>query len=231
MLATPPGSLIGDISEAAVVALCARFGPGVELRVSPAGAGPFDIYVAPEAPFNREIDRLCGSDRGLIELGLERKEADRLYARLPTGSARLVARDLVRYDLVFNGGIDLPPAAIDWLSEHCGVAEHQLGALDRHAPIALAEALTSEQAERMADTGRAAGVPVTTAPAGFDRCSLRVLRAADPSAVAELSRQLGLSPSEQLPAMLATDLGDLDARCLAHQFELIGAVVSFEESR
>jgi hypothetical protein len=241
MLATPPGLLLGQVSRAAVGALDERFGPGVDLRVCQSGTGPFDLYLSPDSPTTPELTRLCGSQRGLVTLGLAHAEAKRLATRLPKGSAQIVARDLVRFDLVLDG-VDLPtpvgdrsigpnsqtPAA--WVSATCGVDESRFDVLLNHTPIAVKEGLDHQRAEQLAAEGAATGLRLTVAPAGFDRYGVTVVTAEDPVALGDLVRRMEIEAPTRYPATVADGLSDLEARCLATQLELVGAVVSYEES-
>ena len=233
MLATPPGTLIGDISRASVNDLAARFGDGVEVRVAASGQGPFDVVVSHEAPSTPDIERLCGDQRGLFVVGLDRDAADRLCARIPKGSVRLVARDLVRFDLVFGTGGEMGRGATDWLREHFGVGGDRIGALRRCAPIALAEQLAHPDAAALEASGRAAGVPVSLQPSGFGRYVVSVasvVSGADPSVVADLVRQMRAGRPDRFPAVVGTNLTDLEARWLAHELEAVGAIVAYEET-
>jgi len=230
MLATPPGSIIGDISLASVSAVTERFGSGVQVSITESGTGPFDLFVPAETPSNAEVERLCGGTTGLVRLGLDRDEAGLVFHRLPKGSVRLVARDLVRCDVVFERGADRPSeAAVTWLAERFGVEPGQIPTLLAHAPIALAEALSYEQAQDHAESAKAVGLPVTAAPAGFGRFAIVVVEASDMTALSAALDQAQMPVPDALPATVATGLGDLDARWSAYQLASAGATVVFEE--
>lgn len=229
MLATPPGSIIGDISRAAVSALTARFGPGVQVSVSESGTGPFDLFVPADIPSNAEIERLCGRTRGLVRLGLDREAANQAFSRLPRGSVRLVARNLIRCDVVFERGGDHPSEqAATWLADSFGVEPEQIPTLLHHAPIALAEGLSHEQARDYAESAQAVGLSLSVAPAGFGRFAIIVIEANDMTALSAALDRAHLPVPDALPATVATDLSDLDARWKAFQLELVGATVAFE---
>ena len=231
MLSTPPGAILGDISAAAADSLVTRFGDGVRVTVSPSRGALFDLYVSHDCPRTPEIERLCGERRGLVTVGLSEKVASDVSSRLPKGSVRLVARNLMCYDVVFGEGAGEPGAnAAVWLTKNFTIQLHQVPQLVHHAPITLLEGIPHEQAREYAEAGQSLGLPVIAHPAGFGRFSVHVLDATNLTDIAEVLRQSN-APflPDTLPATVATDLIDLDARWLAHELEAVGATVTFQE--
>jgi hypothetical protein len=72
-------------------------------------------------------------------------------------------------------------------------------------------------------------LPVTLEASGFERCDLVVEDAPDRNALAKVLTAAGRTLPERLPARVATDLPDLDARWLAYSIERTGARIRFEE--
>jgi len=229
LLATPPGQLLGGLSGAAVEALRTRFGPGVAVMMACEGDGVFDLHVTPEALNVAEVRRRVGTQTGLVPLGLNAEAAAALFPALPVGAARLIPRALLRFDLVLSGGRAIPDTALPLLTELFGIEAADLPILREQAPLALAERLEFATGEEMLNRAQEVGLPVTLEAAGFERCDLRVEAARDALALAETLRATGRTPPNRLPATVATDLPDLDARWLAHALERVGARVSYAE--
>ncbi|MCL1487197.1 MAG: hypothetical protein MH186_04295 [Marinobacter sp.] len=101
--------------------------------------------------------------------------------------------------------------------------------LQAHVPLALAERQTFEDASEAVSRALAAGLPVTLEASGFERCDLVIENAPDRSALAKVLAAAGRTLPERLPARVATNLPDLDARWLAYSIERTGARIRFEE--
>lgn len=225
MLATPPGLVLGDVSTAAAQAVRARLPEGVRLSVAPSGLGPFDLFVPADAPQIASIAALCGTQRGLLQLGLAKADADAAFARLPKGTARLVARDLIPCDLVLESASDLGDSALNWLAGQYGVDDD----IRAYAPVALEEGLPRGEALQKVATAARHGVTLLAEPAGFDRCAIQVTKAPDMAGLSQMLKAAGLDTPNSLPAIVAQDLPDLDARWLAWRLERLGAQFLFVE--
>lgn len=225
MIATPPGLVLGDVSTAAADAVRARLPDGVRLSMAPSGHGPFDLFVPPEAPNTPSITAVCGTQRGLLPLGLSKADADAVFARLPKGTARLVARDLIPCDLVLEQATDLSAAALEWLADHYGVDD----SIRDYTPIALDEGLPRPDALDKVAKAAAHGVTLIAEPAGFDRCAIQVTKTPDMARLAQMLTTAGQTVPTTLPAIVAENLPDLDARWLACQLERLGAQFLFVE--
>ncbi len=226
MLATPPGQILGGIGRAAADAVAARFGAGCEVRRARDGAGPFDVHVPPGAA-PPALRALVGERRGLVLLGLDADAAAALHARLPRGGPALVPRALLRFDAVLAA---TPPMRADGPAALAALFDVPVAVArtaQAHAPLALAERLEHAAAEALVARARASGLPVSLAASGFERCDLRVEAAHDRAALSAVLRAAGHAAPDRLPARVARDLGDLDARWLAHSLERAGARVAF----
>jgi hypothetical protein len=123
----------------------------------------------------------------------------------------------------------IPPLAVPVLTELFGVNPTQVPLLQAHAPLALAERLAFEEASEAVRQALAAGLPVTLEASGFERCNLMIEDAPDRNALISILAAAGRTMPERLPALVATDLPDLDARWLAYSIERTGARIRFEE--
>jgi hypothetical protein len=229
MLATPPGLILGKVSSAAAESFRERLGAGIELLTAVEDHGLFDLYLAQSLASLPALRELVGDKKGLIPLGLTPDQAKALYQRIPKGIARLLPRDLLRFDVVLGAEPAISPLAVPVLTELFGVGPAQVPLLQAHAPLALAERLAFEEASEAVSRALAAGLPVTLEASGFERCDLVVEDAPDRNALANVLTASGRAVPERLPARVATDLPDLDARWLAYTIERTGARIRFEE--
>lgn len=230
MLATPPGQILGKVGAAAVNALKKRFGEGVEVLTALEGVGPFDLYLSRNMASMAVIRDLVGDQQGLIPLGLTAAQAKILHPRLPRGAARLIPRALLRFDIVLAAFPKLSPLAAPMLADLFAVSAEQVAQLQAHAPLALAERLPLDQAYDTFNRALAAGLPVDLTASSFELCDLIVETAPDPRALAEVLVAAGHKVPQRLPARVANQLADLDARWLAHSLERVGARIRFEEA-
>lgn len=229
MLAIPPGQVLGNVGAAAIDALRQRFGAGIEVKTAIEGDGPFDLYLSRSMASVPVLRDLVGHRKGLIPLGLTVEEATALHPRLPKGTARLLPRAFLRFDVVLAPRPTLSPLAGPLLAELFGVAPAQVPLLQAHAPLALAERLPFKAASEAVDRAVAADLPVSLEASGFEHCDLVVEAAHDRAALADVLGAAGWDVPDRLPARVAADLPDLDARWLAHSLERVGARIRFED--
>jgi len=229
MLATPPGLILGNVSCAAAESLRERLGAGIELLTATENHGLFDLYLTQSLASLPALRELVGDKKGLIPLGLAPDQAKVLYQRIPKGIARLLPRALLRFDVVLGSEPSIPSLSVPVLTELFGVNPAQVPLLQAHVPLALAERQTFEDASEAVSRALAAGLPVTLEASGFERCDLVIENAPDRSALAKVLAAAGRTLPERLPARVATNLPDLDARWLAYSIERTGARIRFEE--
>ena len=225
MISTPPGLILGGVSTAAMRAVEARLPDGCQLLAAKSGEGPYDVFVQHDAPQTPGLTALCGDQRGLLRLGLSASDAEEAFARLPKGTARLIARDLIACDVVLESANHLSQDAKAWLaSEYDLHPEHY-----EHLPLALEEGLSLQNAETRIQAAERAGVELVAEPSGFELCAIKVMQAPNLTRLQELLTSSGYASVPSVPAVVATNLSDLDARWLAFQLEQVGAHYMFEE--
>lgn len=230
VLATPPGLIMGNISRSAAEALRDRFGGGIEITIAETGQGPFDLFLPQDVTLDRAIDDQCDGKRGLVLLGLDKDAADAVFKRLPKGSPRLIPRALIRFDLVMQPVRAMTDAVTGFLKNEMGFTADEVTLLCEHAPIAVEEGLTHANAIAKQAAARRAGMDLTLDAHGFENCNIVLRSVGDRAALVEVLASTGLEMPKQLPACIATDLPDLDARWIAHQIGQTGAQVLFEEA-
>jgi hypothetical protein len=229
LLATPPGVIVGRVGAAAVEALAERLGPGVALSVARCEQGCFDLLVEPDAavpPRLAEVLARAGlrTATGLVALGLDHDEAASLWPQLRGRSdVRLIHRALVRYDVVLTHRTPATPERRAALTSLFGVPAAAAAKVLAAAPVALAEGCSWEEACRLAAAAAGAGLELACEPAGFGRAGLQVESARDLGALRAALGGLGLPMPSRLPAQVAGNLSDLEARRLASVLDAAGA--------
>lgn len=231
LLATPPGLVIGDVSIAAADALARRFGHGCSVSASLSGEGPFDLFLPEDVRIDPALDLRCGGMRGLVMLGLDKDEARDVFPRLPKGSARLIPRALLRFDLLLSPQEDLTQTASDWLVETAGCSEQDLPLMLAHAPVVLVEATDYMSAVTAQATAAGLGLLTEVEAHGFLRSHITVTDTSDVAALKKTLDAAGLAMPDKLPGRIAENLPDLDARWLAYKLEQAGASFLFEEAQ
>lgn len=249
LLALPPGVVLGQVGEALCERLAKRLGPGVVVSRARREESLFDLHVVTgsqlPAPLAAELG-LASSARpnGLVSVGLTHAGARRVWSMIRgRDDLRLVNRDLVRWDVVLSGtqsdtgvrdsadggqSIDadaslIHPRVVQALEACFGIPPRLAPRVLAGAPLALAEARTRTEAEGMAARGRAVGLDVVLEPAGFERAGLRVESARDRSSLCATLTRLGMPVPANLPAIIASNLSDLEARTLAEALSGVGA--------
>ncbi|MCA1769052.1 MAG: hypothetical protein LC652_03580 [Halomonas sp.] len=249
LLALPPGVVLGQVGEALCERLANRLGPGVVVSRARREESLFDLHVARgaqlPAPLAAELGlSATASPNGLLSVGLTQAGARRVWSMIRgRDDLRLVNRDLVRWDVVLSGtdgdalvrypaddglpkGADasFAPSRVAQVLEACfGIPPHLAPRVLAGAPVALADACPRTEAERLAAQARAVGLTVVLEPAGFERAGLRVESARDGSALCATLKRLGMPVPESLPAIIASNLSDLEARTLAEALSGVGA--------
>ena len=240
LLATPPGLVLGGVGEAAVASLARRLGAGAEVIAAPRDDGPFDLHLAPGASLpNRLLPRLgiasASRREGVLPLGLSHHEARGLWASLGrTAGVQLVNRALLRWDLVLTTAAPIDschdPVTLDWLSRRFGIPEGLAPRVLTQVPLALAEGWKTPEAEQARDEALGVGLDVTLEPAGFSRAGVVLVTPGEEAALRSVLARHALSVPARLPAVLAADLADLEARLLAHELARAGCRTRFIEA-
>lgn len=230
LLATPPGLIIGDVSLAAADALARRFGQGCVVSASVSGDGPFDLFLPKDARIDQALDERCRGQRGLVMLGLDTDQAKDVFSRLPKGSARLIPRSLLRFDLLLVPQNDISDTAKRWMIDMAGCIEDDIPLLLAHAPVALREGVDYVEATKAGADAAQSGLKTVIEAYGFLRSHITVTEAPDRAALIDILGAAGLDVPPSFPARIAENLPDLDARWLAYQLEMIGASFLFEEA-
>ncbi|TVR65991.1 MAG: hypothetical protein EA422_02970 [Gemmatimonadales bacterium] len=235
LLATPPGSILGSVGEASALALEQRLGPGARILRSPSGEGPYDLFVEPGYSLPptvlRRLPQIMEDDGiGYIPLGLEHENAEQLWAVLKShAGARLIPRDLVRFEVILSAPADPDPERIAFLEEAFGIPPAVAAQVLQAAPVSLADDLTLDAAGHAVHRCRALSIPAVREPMYFGRAGVRVDEVKDRTEFNRTLTRLGIAPPDRLPAQIARDLADLEARRLMSALTNSGAKARFTE--
>lgn len=236
LLATPPGVVLGGVGAAAVESLSRRLGEGAQVTRAPSDAGPFDLYLAPNASVPAWLKaRLRDKEQtlrpGWHPLGLSYAEARSLWSSLGReGGIRLVNRALMRWDLVLTAQAPPSKGVLAWLEECFGIPSRVAPRVLAHPPLALAEARDEAYARQCLDEAQALGLSVDSEPSGFGRAGIELLAARDTARLNAVLARFGLEETVRIPSLIVADLSDLEARVLAHELAAAGARTCFVDA-
>lgn len=167
---------------------------------------------------------------GYLALGLDHAEAGELWTHLQSGGAgRVVPRGLVRFEVVLFRSVPASPERTAILDELFGIPPRIIPTVLESAPVSLAEGLTLEEARARVARTSGVGLPTRWEPMHFGRAGLRVERVEDPEEFDAVLTHLGLDPPDRIPALVAPDLSDFEARRLAATLSAAGARIRFTE--
>lgn len=235
VLATPPGVVLGGVGVAAVESLARRLGPGVLVTQAPQDSGPFDLHLAPGVSLPAWLrSRLRNTGQavrqGWLPLGLTHEDARLLFSSLGREEGmRLVNRALMRWDLVLSAPARPVPQVLEWLEERFGIPPTVATRVLAHPPIALAESCDEAHARRCLKEAQSLGLSLADEPSGFGRAGIELLDATCVDRLNATLGRFGLSRAGQMPARVADDLSDMEARVLAHELASAGARTRFVE--
>ena len=244
MIMSPPGMVLGSVSQATIDAFERQLGEGVELIASQPELARYHLFLAdaPEVIRRRLLDELkvIGIEPrdtvGLVVADLDYAAAQSLWQRSQSGGfALIVNRDFLRFDVVLQPSGEPPTAAQRELLFHvAGIPEDLCGEVFDNAPITLLEAVPSLDLEQKMQELVAVGLPVKAELITFQRLGLRVLSVKDRQGLRRALESFGLhSPGRPLPRApfrIPGALPALQARVLRVALEQNGARVEFDEA-
>ena len=241
MILTPPGLVLGAVSDATADALAARLPDGVELTRSRPEDASYHVFLLEGAAVLRQ--RLMAdlaplgvpSDAapGLVAADVPHAAARDLWRRHGAGGVlRVVNTDFLRYDLVLEAappGAAQDPAVRQALFSEAGMPGEVVPDVLAALPVTLSEGVAHRDlGQRMAALA-GAGLSVRAELATFQLPGLRIEGADDRDALATTLRALGSlaadAPLPRLPFDLDGPLTEPRARFVAAQLADAGARV------
>ncbi len=236
LVSTPPGIVLGDVSEATADALQARLGDGAELILSRPEKALYELFLAEvDAPMrSRMLSDLRNrgfkpvAEEGCILTGLDKETADQLWsAHRAGGRIQIVNRDFLRFDIVLTGGSDTPKAR-SALNLVAGVPEDIVPQLFAEMPITVMEAVPSRDLEASVSALTEAGLQLRADLVTFLHLGLQVTGSDDARMTLQALTSLGLwkqASMPQLPWRAPWHMPELQARILRDTLESAGAHV------
>lgn len=238
LISTPPGVILGKVSDATITALRDRLGEGASLIASEPDAALYDIFLA---PCDRSVTaRLLGdlrrrgwqplAETGCLLAGLTRSEADTLWsAHQRITELRVVNREFLRFDLVLTGGLP-SPASTRALIEVAGIPAHIVPRLFEETDITVMEALPNKAMTSAMERLTSAGLEIRADLITFLHLGVEITDAPQPRAISQALNAMGIETSEtqlrRLPYRLPYHMPELQARMLRDTLECSGARAS-----
>ncbi|MEM8553454.1 MAG: hypothetical protein AAGF71_01375 [Pseudomonadota bacterium] len=232
MLCTPPGVILGGVSEPTVEALRKRLErPGVEIMASEKSEAQYGLIFDDLSDLHRQsLGRdLEGMGRSLDSPGtLEWADAERLWRRHGPAGLRIVDMAFLRFDVLLTEWTD-STAARSALENQAGVPADIIDDVVGAIPVALEEGLTGEQARAAVMAYAAAGLGVMADPITFQSVSISVAHASHPKVLGEALQSIGMGDgtAPDLP-WTSPPLTELQARFAELVLQEAGAAVSLE---
>jgi len=227
LLVTPPGVILGGVSEATVDALRARLPEGVlRLVTADPAISRYALFAAglarnDEALLEAELgQRPTAVDGGVVAFGLSRSHCDGLWRRFARhGGLRIVHEAFLLYDIELSAVEADHAGAAAALQRLAQVPAAALPALLQLLPVTIEEDLGHNEIGPRLQAYAESGLQVTARLSSFDNRVLELVTA--PPAARALLRLTGSTrPPLRLPP-----LGAARARVLRARLEATGAEV------
>ena len=240
ILRTPPGVVLGNVSEATVAALAERLEGVAELTHARAEDSTFSIIMATEDGVlkNRvlqDIERhgieLLGNE-GLIAREIDNRTIRDVWQRHgPSGAIVVVNEAFLRFNIVLLDVDDDTTAASAALQRHAGIPAELVDRVIESRPITLNSAVLQADVGPILQAYAEAGIVGQADMITFQQEVLQVTECADAAVLAKMLEHMGLeSPrgsGTNLPFVIPAALGELDARIWKTALQDAGLRVEF----
>ncbi|TCK08601.1 hypothetical protein [Marinobacterium mangrovicola] len=244
LLSTPPGVVLGSVTEATLEALRKRLGEGVELIASSPEQAFYDVFLSADSA--DQASHTCAelrrrgytpmAEQGCALMGLSKSEADQLWSIFhKANSLRVINRDFLRYDLVLTDpGAGPTQRAQKVLRDMAGIPEHLIERVFAATPITLIDALPAGELEAAMTACSDAGLNVRADLISFMHLGLRITRTSQPGLLRNTLSSLGLlDPAQaslpELPFHLPCHFPELQARIIRSALQAAGTDVELVE--
>ncbi|WP_028671780.1 hypothetical protein [Saccharospirillum impatiens] len=243
LLNTPPGIILGSVSQATLAALRERLGTGIELIESNPQTARYSVFMTDNGTgqsrrTSLELRRRGYqpiADQGCVLIDLDKPRADALWSAFQKANTlRVINQDFLRYNLVLTGpGDGATPGACHVLQEQAGIPEHIIPKLFTNTPITLIEALPSKTLESTLLALTKAGLSVRADLISFMPLGLSITHTREPRQLRQTLHSLGLIDSSRtlpaLPFKLPYALPELQARVVRSVLEATGTSTELVE--
>lgn len=229
LLSTPPGIVLGEVSEATIKALKQRLGIGVDIIASDPKAARYDLFLgechARTQHVIAEDLKKQGHDplgeTGCLARNLVYKDAQAIWARhQKTGGLRVINQDFLRFDVMLLGrDPDADEESYKAVVEDiAGIPADLIPHIFDNLPVTILEAVRNADLAQYMDRLAQAGLLMRADLITFMNLGLEIVAAKAPRRLRRLLCDLGLlESSETLPALpykLPYAFPELQARLL-----------------
>lgn len=237
LLTTPPGVILGNVSQATLTALRERLGYGIELIASNPNTARYSVFLTVDSPEQAQRTglelRRRGyqpiADQGCVLIDLDKPQADALWSAFQKANTlRVINQDFLRYDLVLTEpGQGATAEACTALEEQAGIPGHIIPKLFANTPITLIEALPNQQLHATLLALTQAGLHVRADLISFMPLGLKIIHTREPRQLQHTLQSLGLLDSSHttlppLPFQLPYALPELQARVVRSALQASG---------
>lgn len=244
LLTTPPGVILGNVSQATLTALRERLGDGIELIASNPNTARYSVFLTVDSPEQAQRTglelRRRGyqpiADQGCVLIDLDKPQADTLWSAFQKANTlRVINQDFLRYDLVLTEpGQGATAEACAALEEQAGIPGHIIPKLFANTPITLIEALPHPQLQSTLLALTRAGLTVRADLISFMPLGLKITHTRAPRQLQHTLQSLGLLDSTHntlpaLPFQLPYALPELQARVVRSALQASGTKAELVE--
>ncbi len=241
MLLTPPGVVLGDVSEATAQALQSHLTDlEVELSCSTRALARYQLLInrAPGPGLDsllhdlRQHNIRYDPDSCEVLEPIDTRQALYLWRRHQSaGGIRLLDLTFMRYDLSLNAL--QPDSDISQLPRLAGLPAELVDCVVDNLPVVVEEGVAAQNLSTRLDAWRSANLPVQAVPVTLHQCRLALTAGSNADAALPLLAQAGLVEQSQtrlsLPWRSPVIYGELMPRWLQEALEQLGIEHSWEE--
>lgn len=235
LISTPPGVVIGGVTEPTFRALQDHLGDGAELLASNPAIARYDLFLTStdQAVCGRILQDLNATgvttigDNGCIARDLDQSLASEVWRRhARSGSLRIVNQDFMRCDIVLVSRPSGRPSEAQqhYLTKELGMPPGHLEEILEACPITLYEAESYEVMlnllERLADLNFEVRADLVT----FSQFGIEISSGPNPQAISDALNSLGVGGAQPdtLPYQLPFSFSELQARLLSSKLSELG---------
>lgn len=246
MILSPPGIVLGSVSQVTVQALSDQMGSEISVLSSPANTALHSLYIKKEATaavYNRIVEDIKHAGYSIndqadpITTNIDHLTAKNLWQRYQaTGMLQIINQDFIRFDLVLQKNqaySSLNPEQIKVLKSLANIPAEIAVDVVNSAPITLMESIPNTKIDKHIQAFSEVGLDVTASMITFQLLSLAVLHVTDNKNFAHVLQSFDLHQEGQaLPAtpfQIPAAIPELQARVIRAALEDTGAEVDLVE--
>jgi hypothetical protein len=238
MLLSPPGVVLGSVSQASVDAFKRYVGDLVDIIAAPQTDARYDLFLGECADIvkNRLLEDLQKNNvmilaqSGLIASGLDSQQINIIWNRHKTNSnLRVVNQAFLRFDLVLQPlSSPLTSTQIRFLNQLAEIPEEYIADVVASAPVTLLESVSAKKTADCLETFHSIGLEVNAELISFQTLGLRIVDAIDINRLNLVLKSFNLDhPFRRPPEELPFRFPEIQARLIRAALENTGARIEF----